>query len=81
MTQIEIIEELKKLTTMERLKVVETALHLIREELGQDEDRLSMADMKRQLRTAAESALIDYTTDKELTSFTIIDSEDFHEQR
>jgi len=33
MTQIEILEELKKLTTTERLTIIEAALRLIREDL------------------------------------------------
>ncbi len=33
MTQIEILEALKKLTTTERLTIIEAALHLIREDL------------------------------------------------
>jgi len=33
MTQVEILEELKKLTTIERLAIIEATLRLVREDL------------------------------------------------
>lgn len=41
--------------------------------------RLSRMERKRQLAAAAEALLPDYTSDAELTIFTVLDSEDFHE--
>ena len=78
MTQVEILEELKRFTISERLTVVETALRLIREDLQQMEQPLSRTERKRQLTAAAEALLPDYTADGELTIFTALDSEDFY---
>lgn len=72
MTQIEILEALKKLTTTERLTIIEAALHLIREDLQQ-----AWTERKRQLAAAAEALLPDYSAGGELTIFTALDSEDF----
>jgi hypothetical protein len=78
MTQVEILEELKRFTLSERLTVVETALRLIREDIQQIEPPLSRTERKRQLAAAAEALLPDYTADGELTIFTALDSEDFY---
>jgi hypothetical protein len=78
MTQVEILEELKKLTTPERLIIIEAALQLIREDLQPAEQRLTRTERKRQLATAAKALLPDYTADGELTVFTALDSEDFY---
>jgi hypothetical protein len=78
MTQVEILEELKRFTISERLTVVETALRLIREDLQQMEQPLARTERKRQLAAAAEALLPDYTADGELTIFTALDSEDFY---
>ncbi|GFP21263.1 hypothetical protein HKBW3S43_01122 [Candidatus Hakubella thermalkaliphila] len=77
MTQVEILEELKKLTIPERLTVVEGVLHLIREDLEHGQ-LLSWTERKRQLATAAEALLPDYTAGGEMTIFTALDSEDFY---
>jgi hypothetical protein len=77
MTQGEILEELKKLTTAERLAVMETALRLIREDLQQTERPLTPIERKQQLAMAAEALLADYQAGGELTVFTVLDSEDF----
>jgi hypothetical protein len=78
MTQREILEELSKLTTTERLTVIESALHQLREELHPRRQSATPTERKRQLMTAAEALLPDYTADSELTVFTSLDSEDFH---
>lgn len=77
MTQVEILEELKKLTISERLTVVEVVLHLIREDLEHGQP-LRRTERKHQLATAAEALLPDYAAGGELTVFTALDSEDFY---
>ena len=77
MTQVEILEELKKLTTAERLAIVEAVLRLIREDLQQMERPLTPMERKQQLVTAAKALLPDYKAGDELTVFTALDSEDF----
>jgi hypothetical protein len=75
-----ILEELKKLTSVERLIVIETALHLIRADIQKmDQQSPAWIERKQQLATAAASLLPDYTTDYELTSFTVLDNQEFHE--
>jgi hypothetical protein len=78
MTQMEIVEGLKKLTTTERLTIIEAALHLIREDLQQVEQPLARTERRQQLAAAAEALLPDYAAGGELTIFTTLDSEDFH---
>jgi hypothetical protein len=81
MTQVGILEEFKKLTTTERLAIIEAALHLIREDLQQIEQPPAREERKRQLAVAAEALLPDYMSGRgELTIFTVLDSEDFYAQ-
>jgi hypothetical protein len=72
------VEELKKLTTTERLTIIEATLHLIREDLQQVEQPLARTERRQQLAAAAEALLPDYVAGGELTIFTALDSEDFH---
>lgn len=78
MTHKEILEELKKLPTTERITIIEAALHIIHEDLQQIEKPLTKTEKKRQLAAAAEALLPDYSAGDELTVFTAIDHEDFH---
>ena len=78
MLQTEILEELKKLSPKQRLEVIESAIHLLQEDLRQVEQPLTRMERKRQLAMAAEALLPDYEEDNELTGFTALDGEDFH---
>jgi len=73
----EIVETLLKLSIAERLMVIDTLLHSVRNEF-QKPEQMSTEERKRQLIQAAESLLSDYQSDKELTAFTSLDGEDFH---
>jgi hypothetical protein len=75
MTNRDIIDQLKQLTTAERLAVIEAATRLIREDLSQPEANDSAED--EQLAQAAKALLADYQSDRELTAFTSLDGEDF----
>jgi hypothetical protein len=75
MTNSEIIDQLKQLTTAERLAVIEAATQLIREDLSQSELKENPAD--KELALAAAALLADYQSDPELTGFTSLDGEDF----
>jgi hypothetical protein len=83
MTQTEIIEEIKKLTASERINFIEETLHFIREDLQLhqklEQHQRSRLKRKQKLQKAAKALLTDYLTDDKLTSFTILDSEAFHE--
>ena len=81
MIQGEILEAFKKLTTTERLAVMEAALRLMREDLQQTERPLPLMERKQQLTVAAEALLPDYQAGGELTVFTALDSEDFGAER
>lgn len=73
MTQIEILQELTRLSPTERLAVIEAALHLVREDLQQVQQPLAQKDRKKRLAAAAEALLPDYTAGGELTAFTALD--------
>lgn len=78
MTQREILEELRKIPTTERLAIIEAAIHLIHEDLQQFELPRSRTEKNRQLAAAAEALLPAYSARGELTAFTALDHEDFH---
>jgi hypothetical protein len=75
MTNSEIINQLKQLTTAERLAVIEAATRLIREDLSQPQTDEKAKD--EQLAQAANALLEDYQLDSELTAFTSLDGEGF----
>ena len=77
MTQEQILEELKHLSTEERLSIVESTLHRIREEISLANPARQTADQKQLLFKAAEDMAPYYVQDTELTSFSALDSEDF----
>lgn len=65
----EIIKEIVRLPVEKRLEI-EKALKKIRK-----------AEMSARLQKAAEEMYDDYLNDKELTAFTVLDSEEFYEPR
>ena len=75
MTNSEIIDQLKQLTTAERLAVIEAATRLIREDLAQPEANENAEH--QQMAQAATALLADYQSDRELTIFSSLDGEDF----
>ena len=78
MTQVEVLEELKRFTIPERITIIEATLRLIREDLQQVGQPLAQSERRRQLAAAAEALLPDYAAGGELTIFTALDSEDFY---
>jgi hypothetical protein len=78
MTQMEVLEELKRFTIPERLTIIEATLRLIREDLQEVEQPPSQVERRHQLAAAAEALLPDYAAGGELTIFTALDSEDFY---
>ena len=66
----EIIREIKRLPISKRIYVVEKTMHSIRT----NED-------KNVMKKAADVLYSDYKTDKELTTFTNLDFEDFYEAK
>jgi hypothetical protein len=78
MTQREIIEQLKKLAPAQRLAIVEATLHSIRKELAATQEPAARSESERKLAEAAKALLPDYAQGGDLTSFTVLDGEDFH---
>lgn len=76
MTQTEILEALRKLTTTEQITLIQAALQQIRDDLQQGEQLLAQVDKKQRLAMAAETLRPDYETGGGLTIFTVLDSED-----
>lgn len=77
MTQADILEAIRELPIMERLSLIENAVQSIREDLHRPKP-ISQVDERHTLAQAAQALLQDYTSDKELTSFTALDGEDVH---
>ena len=73
-----IFDELKKLPPLERLNIIEAALHQIRRDLEAVKEPLPVGGKQRQLAEAAEALLGDYASDKDLTAYTALDGDDFH---
>lgn len=71
----QLLEELKRLTVVERLAFLEAALHSLYEDLQPVTPAQSAK--KQQMSVAAQALLQDYTANGELTVFTALDSEDF----
>jgi hypothetical protein len=78
MSALEVLDQLKHLTNAERLVVIETATRLIREELGGSVRVVREHD--RRLREAAEAVKDLYEPGGELTEWTALDAEDFHDE-
>ncbi|HEX9975191.1 MAG TPA: hypothetical protein VGD14_24275 [bacterium] len=77
MTRVDILEELNRFTTNDRLEIIEAAIHEIRKELHQK--KLVKIKTKTLLVNAAKALQEEYKTNKELTAFAVLDSEDFYE--
>ena len=69
MSTKEIIRAIKHLPVNERLMIIEAAVHTIRNESN------------GMVQEAVELLYNDYKTDKELTSFTSLDMENFYEAK
>lgn len=78
MSTLEVLDQLEQLTNSERLAVIETATRLIREELA-DQAR-SAREQDRRLRAAAEAVKDLYEPGGELTEWTALGGEDFHDE-
>ncbi len=78
MAQVGILEEIRKLPTRERLTIIESALHLVCEDIQEVEQLFDRTEKKRQMSMAAKALLPDYVAGGELTAFTALDSERFY---
>ncbi len=76
MSIAEIQTELKKMTNSERLFVIEIATKLVRGTIS-EKPKLSLEEKRKKLKSSAESMLSEYSNNKELTEFGVLDSEVF----
>ena len=60
----------------DRLRIVESTVHQLREDLERFETP-GLQERDARLARAAEALLADYSNDKELTAFTVLDAEEF----
>ncbi len=82
MTKADILNEIRKFPVIERLRLVEAALDLIRSDLQKEAAaQPPQAGTVSQLAKAAKALLPDYAAGGELTIFTTLDSEEVDETR
>lgn len=74
MSTLQIIDVIKRWPLSEKLRIIELIFRNIREETLEKEDE------QQRRREAAGLLLEDYQNDEELTAFTVLDKEDFHEK-
>ena len=79
LTQVEILEGLRRLPAADRLLVIESALRVTRSDL--DHAVCDGNGMKQRMAEAAKVLLHDYASGGELTAFTALDGEEFHAPR
>jgi hypothetical protein len=72
---MQILDAVKRLPFQEKLHVIELIFREMRTEASQ------VADENGARRKAAELLLADYQNNEELTSFTVLDHEDFYEAK
>jgi hypothetical protein len=77
MTHLEILKQMKHLPAAERLSIVESTVHQLREELALSGAR-NPEGTEARLGRAAEALQADYSSDHELTAFTALDGDPFH---
>jgi hypothetical protein len=76
MTNTEILEQMKNLPAAERLRIVESTVHELREDMERSGAQAGEESQAR-LARAAEALLGDYSKDRELTAFTALDGQVF----
>lgn len=70
MNTTQILREIERLPRQSKMLVVEKVLHSIRQQ-----------EQKEEMKRAADILFDDYLNDKDLTTFTKLDSENFYESK
>ena len=78
MTRAQLIVELKRLNPRDRISVLEAAMKTLCDELPAAGRPKEANGKRRRLTVAAKKLRADYQAGGEMTSFTVLDSEDFH---
>ena len=76
MSTAQLLEQLRDLSDVERLEIIEAATRLIRKNLAPD-GADAATDRDRRMRVAAAGVKELYEADSELTEWTALDAEDF----
>jgi hypothetical protein len=79
MTHKELLTELERMSNEERLQVIEVAARLLRHEVDKPSPQVGRGELEKQLREAADLMRDEYAAGGELTAFTALDAEDFHD--
>lgn len=74
----EVMTVIEQLSLAERIAIMEETLRLIRQDMASNKPKKGVVEKKQSLADAAALLLSDYRTDKELTAFSALDSEDFY---
>ena len=78
MSALDLLEQLKHLSNVERLAVIETATRLIREDVSNPVHARRNQDHRLQMAATAVKDL--YEPGSDLTEWTALDGEDFHDE-
>jgi len=78
MTQAQLLSEFRQLSMSQQLEVLQAALHIIAQQFQLGEQQTNGQQAHSALSKAASLLLADYTEDKVLTSFTVLDGESFY---
>ncbi len=79
MNTAQVVEQLRQLTDVERLEVIEAATRLIRNNLAAG-TATTAADRDRRMRAAAAGVKELYEAGSELTEWTALDAEEFADE-
>jgi hypothetical protein len=78
MTRTEILNEFEHMSIRQQLELMSAALQILQKRFREMEQTKIVAPGKLPLAEAAHALRNDYMEDKELTSFTALDREDFY---
>ncbi len=79
MTKEKVLEELNRLSLEDRLSILESAIHNLREDVQDLHKPKDLRGTKKKLLDGAKQLVKDYSEDKELTALTALDLEDFQD--
>jgi hypothetical protein len=80
MTQAQLLSEFRQLPLSQQLEMLQAALQIIAQQFQPGEQHTNGQQAHSPLSQAASLLLADYTEDKALTSFTVLDGEPFYAQ-
>jgi len=79
MQETNMLNEIIRLPIEKRITLIESVLASVRKDLCLEKS--PSENLRQQMAAAAETLCRDYLQNDELTAFTVLDSEDYYEQR